>query len=41
MDARQFLVAASSVKNIIAVYNDTDEIAHAPDPQGLEGGGFR
>jgi len=34
----QFVVAASSVKNIMAVLNDTGEITHAPGPQGLEGG---
>ncbi len=34
----QFVVAASSVKNIMAVLNDTGELTHAPGPQGLEGG---
>ena len=34
----QFVVAASSVKNILAILNDTGEITHAPGPQGLEGG---
>jgi hypothetical protein len=34
----QFQVAASSVKNIMAICNDTNEITHAPGPQGLEGG---
>ena len=34
----QFVVAASSAKNIMAVLNDTGEITHAPGPQGLEGG---
>jgi hypothetical protein len=34
----QYVVAASSVKNIMAVFNDTGEITHAPGPQGLEGG---
>ena len=34
----QFVVAASSVKNIMAIYNDTNELTHAPGPQGLEGG---
>jgi hypothetical protein len=34
----QFVVAASSVKNILGIYNDTGEITHAPGPQGLEGG---
>jgi len=26
------------VKNIMAIYNDTNELTHAPGPQGLEGG---
>ena len=34
----QFLVAASSLKNIMAIFNDTGEFTHAPGPQGLEGG---
>lgn len=34
----QFVVAASSMNNILAVLNDTHEITHAPGPQGLEGG---
>ena len=34
----QFVVAASSIKNIMAILNDTGELAHAPGPQGLEGG---
>ena len=34
----QFLVASSSVKNIMAILNDTGELTHAPGPQGLEGG---
>ena len=34
----QFVVAASAMKNIMAIYNDTGEITHAPGPQGLEGG---
>ena len=34
----QFVVAASSVKNILAIFNDTGELTHAPGPQGLEGG---
>jgi hypothetical protein len=34
----QFVVAASSVKNILAIMNDTGELSHAPGPQGLEGG---
>ncbi len=34
----QYLVAASSLKNILAIMNDTGEITHAPGPQGLEGG---
>jgi hypothetical protein len=34
----QFVVAASSVKNIMAILNDTGELTHAPGPQGLEGG---
>jgi hypothetical protein len=34
----QFVVAASSVKNILAIMNDTGELTHAPGPQGLEGG---
>ena len=34
----QFLIAASALKNIMAIYNDTKEMTHAPGPQGLEGG---
>jgi hypothetical protein len=34
----QFVVAASCLKNILAIYNDTGELTHAPGPQGLEGG---
>lgn len=34
----QFVVAASTLKNIMAIHNDTGEITHAPGPQGLEGG---
>jgi hypothetical protein len=34
----QFVVASSSVKNIMAILNDTGELTHAPGPQGLEGG---
>lgn len=34
----QFVVAASSQKNILAVVHDTGELTHAPGPQGLEGG---
>lgn len=34
----QVLVAASSVKNIMAIYDDTGDLTHAPGPQGLEGG---
>jgi len=34
----QFVVAAAALKNIMAIYNDTKEITHAPGPQGLEGG---
>jgi len=34
----QYLVAASSMKNILAILNDTGELTHAPGPQGLEGG---
>jgi hypothetical protein len=34
----QFVVAASSTKNILDIYNDTGAISHAPGPQGLEGG---
>ena len=34
----QFVVAASATKNILAIYNDTGELTHAPGPQGLEGG---
>jgi hypothetical protein len=31
-------IAASSVKNILAVINDTNEFTHAPGPNGLPGG---
>jgi len=31
-------VAASAVKNIAAIINDTDEITHSPGPKGLPGG---
>jgi hypothetical protein len=34
----QFIVAGSTVKNMMAIFNDTGEITHAPGPQGLEGG---
>jgi len=34
----QFVVAASSLKDIMAIFNDTGELTHAPGPQGLEGG---
>jgi hypothetical protein len=34
----QFVVAGSSVKNILAILHDTDELTHAPGPAGLEGG---
>jgi hypothetical protein len=34
----QFVVAASSIKNIMAIFNDTGELTHAPGPAGLEGG---
>ncbi len=34
----QFVVAGSSLKNIMAIYNNSGEITHAPGPQGLEGG---
>ena len=34
----QYLVAASSLNNIMAILNDTSELTHAPGPQGLEGG---
>ena len=34
----QFVVAASSTKDILDIYNDTGAISHAPGPQGLEGG---
>jgi hypothetical protein len=36
--AGQYVVAASSLKNIMAIYSDTGEITHAPGPQGLPGG---
>ena len=31
-------VAASAVKNILAILNDTNEFAHSPGPNGLPGG---
>lgn len=34
----QFVVAASFLKNTLAIYYDTGEIIHAPGPLGLEGG---
>lgn len=34
----QFVVAASALKNMMAIFNDTGELTHAPGPQGLEGG---
>jgi hypothetical protein len=34
----QYVVAASSLKNIMAIYNDSGELTHSPGPQGLEGG---
>jgi len=34
----QFLVAASALKNLLAIYFDTGELTMAPGPQGLEGG---
>lgn len=34
----QFVVAASSVKNLMAIMNDTRELTNAPGPNGLEGG---
>jgi len=34
----QFVVAGSCLKNMMAIFNDTGEITHAPGPQGLEGG---
>ncbi len=34
----QFVVASSSAKNIMAIRDDTNELTHAPGPQGLEGG---
>jgi hypothetical protein len=34
----QYLVAASALKNIMAIYNDTNELTNAPGPNGLEGG---
>ncbi len=34
----QFVVAGSCLKNIMAIFNDTQELTHAPGPQGLEGG---
>ena len=32
------MVAASAVKNIAAIINDTNEITHSPGPKGLPGG---
>jgi hypothetical protein len=34
----QYLVAGSSLKNIMAILNDSHLITHAPGPRGLEGG---
>jgi malate/lactate dehydrogenase len=34
----QYVVASSSVKNIMAIFNDSGEITHAPGPCGLPGG---
>jgi hypothetical protein len=34
----QFVVAASSVNNIMLILHDTGELTHAPGPEGLEGG---
>jgi hypothetical protein len=34
----QYLVAASSMNNIMAILDDTGQLTHAPGPQGLEGG---
>lgn len=34
----QYDIAASFVKNMLAVYFDTNELSHAPGPQGLPGG---
>ena len=34
----QYLVAGSSVKNILAILDDSNLMTHAPGPQGLEGG---
>ena len=34
----QYVVAASTVKNILALYFDTQELTNAPGPAGLEGG---
>ena len=34
----QYQVAASSLKNLLAIYFDTNELTMAPGPQGLEGG---
>lgn len=34
----QYLVAGSSVKNIMAIFNDSNLVTHAPGPEGLEGG---
>ncbi|MBW2632801.1 MAG: hypothetical protein JRE14_01485 [Deltaproteobacteria bacterium] len=34
----QYLVAGSSVKNIMSILHDSNLITHSPGPQGLEGG---
>jgi len=34
----QYDIAASFVKNMLAVYFDTNELSHAPGPRGLPGG---
>lgn len=34
----QYLVAASSLRNVMAIYFDTGELTMSPGPQGLEGG---
>ena len=34
----QFVVASSSVKNIMAILNNSGELTQAPGPKGLEGG---
>lgn len=33
-----FIVAASTVKNIMCILNDTNELTYAPGPEGLPGG---